>query len=389
MSQAPGAEFGTTNRQTGETVRSPSERDINKVIEEHEEMEQRQPRGMSLGTQLKIAGALIAIIVILILLVIIIYKGAGFFNNIGKGIGTGITTVGNTIKSVAQMGCYDPRYPNNIAGLCYANCNLGYERRPDAPYLCQKSCPPGTKYSGIGTCVKETKTVPMGTIPGECPSDKPNKKTGLCYGECPTGYNDTGATCLKAGCPGGFRDDGLSCWSDSVVGRTVGHGSQAKCQNATGGQKCVKSGLLWYLDCNALPGGPWVNTGLFCQRKGRLNCPDGYYNGPADQNICWKKSINNPGVVPKCPGDSVNHAGLCYKKLPGSPPGKICPNGFEFTGSTCIATCPSGYKDFGVGCSTDTEQSGPRPMIPKPGEAQSAQITPVAEHFTTDDPRSL
>lgn len=193
------------------------------------------------------------------------------------------------------------------AGLCYQQCNEGYNGvgpvcwKEDASYgrgvgtiptqcapgheldagLCYPVCSSG--YNGVGPVCWSTRPLSygrgVGTIPsniwtGECPSGKEND-AGLCYYYCDAGYNGVGPVCwlenasygrgvgtipkncgsgkeYDAGlcypvCQSGYHGVGPVCWTNQAL--SYGRGVGVPVHTCQSGWE--KNGLLCYPKCDA------------------------------------------------------------------------------------------------------------------------------------------
>jgi hypothetical protein len=121
----------------------------------------------------------------------------------------------------------------------------------------------------------------------------------LCYASCRQGYTGNGPLCVQD-CPSGFDQTDLSCTKPSSYGNGVGNALTTSCSGGgCSGGDCSWSG------CNPISCEP-ISCGTYCK------------NG------------------------QVNVDGLCFDP---------CRDGFHFVGgSVCSPDCPSGFDDFGVGC---------------------------------------
>src|SRR5262245_18115680 len=64
---------------------------------------------------------------------------------------------------------------------------------------------------------------------------------------------------------------------------------------------------------------------------------------PARADFCWRDSYGRgAGSIPNACPNGENNAGPCYP---------VCNAGYAGVGPVCWQSCPSGYGDFGVGCS--------------------------------------
>ncbi len=122
----------------------------------------------------------------------------------------------------------------------------------------------------------------------------------LCYETCRQGYTGNGPLCVQD-CPSGFAQTDLSCTKPASYGNGVGNALTTSCS----GGGCSGGTCDGWNGCTPIHCDP-ISCGTYCK--------DG----------------------------QVNVDGLCFDP---------CRDGFHFVGgSVCSPNCPSGFADFGVGC---------------------------------------
>jgi len=184
--------------------------------------------------------------------------------------------------------------------------------------------------------------VPLSTC-----TDGQQKDGLLCYPKCKEGYGGAGPVCWQY-CPSGFRDDGAFCAKPAAYGRGGGYpwkfgdglndnGMRGRCERDHGRGGCEKDGAIFYPKCKA----GFSKVGCcICSP----NCPSGMTNIGVS---CAKPSYGRGAGVPmKCAAGQQEDAGLCYTP---------CKAGFHGVGPVCWQNCPSGRKNCGAGCTTDTQ----------------------------------
>lgn len=175
-----------------------------------------------------------------------------------------------------------------------------------------------------------------------CPVDAPERIGALCYEKCPDGYVSSGFGCRKP-CPtdGRFREEVLSCTKLNQTTPTynVGTGRVPDASCDPGWSLRGVGAASWCDD------GPKWDFWNLRTSKSNFSCNSG---SDMIDGLCYDK----------CP--------VGYIRVPGMPYlcRKVCPDGTHYTGANnCYAECPSGFTDFGLGCSRPGFERDPKPLV--------------------------
>lgn len=161
-------------------------------------------------------------------------------------------------------------------------------------------------------CWKQNYGRGAGGVGKSCPANS-QLKDGLCYPNCDLGYDAVGTVCWQT-CPSGFTNIGVSCQKPSGITyngygwQGIGDGltldaAKRRCEHDYGSGNCHQSGLLWYPNCPANYEQATVNT---CTPV----CPNGMRN---DGLYCAKQTKDRgTATIPTCGSGLESDAGLCY-----------------------------------------------------------------------------
>lgn len=125
-------------------------------------------------------------------------KGAQEFINIftGKGTQFGKELGESCIADTDCKGTGFPWMPRNVC--CGGKCVKSEPQPATGVQLCpMKPCPDGYIEADAVCLKKEAYTRPAVGVIDSCPEEFPNYEAGLCYGNCESGYNPVGAICWR------------------------------------------------------------------------------------------------------------------------------------------------------------------------------------------------
>ena len=280
-----------------------------------------------------------------------------------KTIISGIPYLSDFFNLIGDKLCFIGGCPDgtvNEAGLCYKACDPGF--KSDGATMCYK------QYSDFssGTITSITKSIKMNTgVPLSTCSNGYEKNGALCYPQCNQGYYGNGPVCwgscgnnidegalCRERCRDGYYDVGGVCWSACP---DPYYSSGAMCTTGLHiyGKGCCCHGYLScgrYGDCSWESaccgcGGGYTDDGCTCRRD------DSYWKSSYVPRTYAKPSYGRGAGNPlQCAQGLNNIAGLCYKN---------CPYGYTMQSlGLCSQICPSGTKDFGVGCIREAYNRG-------------------------------
>lgn len=248
--------------------------------------------------------------------VAVVIMGPSILSEAEKGIS-------NAVSALSNLKC-NSSTPDNQVGLCYKNCNKGYN---GLLTICWAEC--GDEFiSGGGKddgayCRKGTVDRGVGKPIHAC-GDRGKYSTlvaGLCKEPCKKGYKLVGTSCMEI-CKEGYNDDGLTCRKDP---QTI----NADTSRCPWYNKCSQFGA----NCSTCPPG-WDNLGCTCMTQAHIYGKDIY---------------TDAGVPMGCDANEQYDAGLCYKQ---------CPPKFKGVGPVCWQNCPANTRDVGVSCEKDSYSRG-------------------------------
>ena len=280
-----------------------------------------------------------------------------------KTIISGIPYLSDFFNLIGDKLCFISGCPDgtiNEAGLCYKACDPNF--KSDGATMCYK------QYSDFssGTITSITKNITMNTgVPISTCSNGNEKSGALCYPQCNQGYSGNGPVCwgscgndidegalCRERCGNGYYDEGGVCWSacpdpyySSGAMCTTGLQIYGKGCCCYGYLSCGRYGhCSWETSCCGC-GGDYTDDGCTCRRD------DSYWKSSYVPRTYAKPSYGRGAGNPlQCAPGLNNIAGLCYNN---------CPYGYTMQSlGLCSQICPSGTKDFGIGCIREAYNRG-------------------------------
>jgi len=237
-------------------------------------------------------------------------------------------------------------HPDYEAGLCYKECDTGYE---GIGPVCLEKCKPEETDHGafcyVAPEMADWYDRGAGTIPNDCGEGK-EMEAGLCYTKCKPGYSGIGTLCFQD-CPGGYKDSGNYIYCTRNIGdffykKTYGRGVGSPAECCPKGHEYI-AGL-----CYPVPKNGYSCVEHHCRECGGAfgDCPD---KPKSRGSGCGENEPPKPKPKPPQDDDDTRRLKGTHDRGVGIIP-SICDNGWEKAIDLCHPKCGSGYFGDGTFC---------------------------------------